>query len=84
MYLVFVISLVSLATADQAGTISIDDVARIRCSTNKADEAYTVFNGTIYSWVPGERQIHLFDFVGLRGGFPSLMTVQDEHCSLLS
>ncbi len=50
--------------ADKAETISIEDLIRIRCSTDPKVESYTVFNGTVFSWVEGEEQLHLFGFVG--------------------
>ena len=42
---------------------SVEDLIKIRCGTD-GEDAWTVWTGEIYSYVPQERQRHLFSVVG--------------------
>jgi hypothetical protein len=66
------LSALLFAAASLAGLVNgekatVEDFVKIRCSMDGNDTFYT-WQGSIYSYVPQQREIHLLDFIGYNVG----------------
>jgi hypothetical protein len=52
------------ARSSIADVASVEDVVRVRCARDGSD-VFTTWTGSVYSFVPGERQKQLFTVVGM-------------------
>lgn len=56
--------------SDQVGNLyeqyfNLDNMIRVRCSTNPEEEVFIGWTGEAYSFAPGEAQKNVFNFVGM-------------------